>query len=50
MQKIFRFILGIIGLDSGMNELQSSGANQPVETVSPQGQPIIVPVPPLKGP
>jgi hypothetical protein len=49
LQKIWRFILGLIGLDSGVSATQSSG-NKPLETVSPE-QPIIVPVqPPLKGP
>jgi hypothetical protein len=49
LQKIWRFILGLIGLDSGVSATQSFG-NKPLETVSPE-QPIIVPVqPPLKGP
>lgn len=49
LQKVWRFILGIIGLDSGINNTQPS-QNQPVQTSSPD-KPIIVPVqPPLKGP
>jgi hypothetical protein len=49
LQKILRFILGLLGLDSGLNTGQPSNY-QPVETVSPE-QPIIIPVqPPLKGP
>jgi hypothetical protein len=50
LQKIWRFILGFIGLDSGTTDSQSPGNNQPVETTSPEQQPIIVPVQPLKGP
>jgi hypothetical protein len=51
LQKVWRFILGLVGLDSGTNGSQSSGNNQPLETVPPEKQPIIVPVqPPLKGP
>ena len=49
LQKIWRFLLGLFGLDSGISTNQPS-EYQPVETVSPE-QPIIVPVqPPLKGP
>ncbi len=49
LQKIWRFILGFLGLDSGISTPQPS-ENQPIKTVSPE-QPIIVPVqPPLKGP
>jgi hypothetical protein len=51
LQKVWRFILGLIGLDSGINSSQSPISNQPLETVIPGEQPIIVPVqPPLKGP
>jgi hypothetical protein len=49
LHKVWRFILGLIGLDSGIIS-QSLNNNQPIETVSPE-QPIIVPIqPPLKGP
>ena len=49
LQKIWRFILGLLGLNSGISTTQPS-ENQPTETVSPE-KPIIVPVqPPLKGP
>lgn len=49
LQKVWRFILGLLGLDSSINAAQPS-EYQPVETVSPE-KPIIVPVqPPLKGP
>ena len=51
LQKIWRFILGIIGLDSGINTAVSSESEKPSEPANPEGQPIIVPVqPPLKGP
>ncbi len=51
LQKIWRFILGMIGLDSGINTTGTSGSEIPSEPVNPEGQPIIVPVqPPLKGP
>jgi len=49
LQKIWRFILGLLGLDSGISTSQPS-EYQPIETTSPE-KPIIVPVqPPLKGP
>jgi hypothetical protein len=49
LQKIWRFLLGLFGLDSGISTNQPS-EYQAIETVSPE-QPIIVPVqPPLKGP
>jgi hypothetical protein len=51
IQKIWRFILGLIGLDSGINESQSSSTNQPIETGIPSEQPVTIPAkPPLKGP
>ncbi len=49
-QKIWRFILGLVGLDSGINDSQSSGEDLLKETPIPEDQPIIVPVQPLKGP
>ncbi len=50
LHKVWRFVLGLIGLDSGLSTAQSTNNNQPVETTSPQ-KPIIIPVqPPLKGP
>jgi hypothetical protein len=50
-QKIWRFFLGLIGLDSGLSTSQTSGTIQPTETIPSENQPIIVPVgPPLKGP
>jgi hypothetical protein len=49
LHKIWRFILGLIGLDSGIIN-QSSNNNQPIETSTPE-KPIIIPIqPPLKGP
>ena len=49
LQRVWRFILGLLGLDSGISTPQPS-EYPPVETVSPE-KPIIVPVqPPLKGP
>jgi hypothetical protein len=50
MQKIWRFILGLIGLDSGIRTAQPSNGEIPVEPIAPEGEPIIVPVKPLKGP
>lgn len=50
LQKIWRFLLGLIGLDSGVNESKSPGNDLPLETVIPEGKPIIVPAVPLKGP
>ena len=51
IQKIWRFILGLIGLDSGINNTETSGINQPIETGTPGGEPVIIPAqPPLKGP
>jgi hypothetical protein len=49
LQKVWRFILGLIGLDSGLSNNKSSSNNQPIDTSSTE-QPIIVPVQPLKGP
>jgi hypothetical protein len=49
LHKVWRFILGLLGLDSGLNRSTNPG-NVPQDTSSPEG-PIIVPVqPPLKGP
>jgi hypothetical protein len=49
LHKVWRFILGLLGLDSGLNPSTNQG-NVPQETTSPEG-PIIIPVqPPLKGP
>jgi hypothetical protein len=48
IQKVWRFILGLIGLDSGVPSTQPS-ASPPVET-APAEKPIIIPVQPLKGP
>lgn len=50
MQKVWRFILGLIGLDSGISSTQSPGNNIPLETKVPENQPIIVPAQPIKGP
>jgi hypothetical protein len=50
LQKIWRFILGLVGLDSGIDNSQPSGENVPIETSIPKDQPIIVPAQPLKGP
>ena len=50
LHMVWRFILGLVGLDSGLISTQSSDTNMPIETTSPE-QPIIVPAkPPLKGP
>ncbi len=50
LQKVWRFILGLIGLDSGLNTNSSTNNNQPIDK-SPTQQPIIIPAePPLKGP
>jgi hypothetical protein len=50
LQKVWRFILGLIGLDSGLSTGGSSNNNYPIKT-NPTQQPIIIPVqPPLKGP
>jgi hypothetical protein len=48
LQKVWRILLGLIGLDSGLSTIKSSNNNQPIE--SPTSQPLIVPVKPLKGP
>jgi hypothetical protein len=48
LHKIWRFILGLLGLDSGYGT-SSTSPNNPQETASPE-KPIIVPVQPLKGP
>ena len=51
LQKVWRFILGLIGLDSSTNSTQPTNSNHPIETTIPGEQPIIVPAqPPLKGP
>jgi len=51
LQKIWRFILGLLGLDSSISETQPSSSDQPLETTFPEEQQNIVPVqPPLKGP
>jgi hypothetical protein len=49
LQKVWRFILGLIGLDSGTGSSSSSNTSKPTDIV-PTGQPIIVPGQPLKGP
>ena len=51
LQKLWRFILGFIGLDSGINSLQTTISDQPLDTTIPEEQPNVVPIkPPLKGP
>ena len=51
LQKVWRFMLGLIGLDSAVNNSQPSDNITPIETAPPEGQPITVPAqPPLKGP
>ncbi len=50
LQKVWRFILGLVGLDSGVSTAQPLGGEKPVETTSPEQQPIIVPAQPIKGP
>jgi hypothetical protein len=47
LQKVWRFVLGLLGLDSGLTTPQSDG-NQPTEAV-PTEKPIIIPGP-IKGP
>jgi hypothetical protein len=50
LQKLWRFILGFIGLDSGPSNSSSSNNSKPINAGATE-QPIIVPVePPLKGP
>jgi hypothetical protein len=50
LHKVWRFVLGLIGLDSGLGTAKSTNNNPAVETPSPQ-KPVIIPVqPPLKGP
>lgn len=50
LHKVWRFVLGLIGLDSGLTTEQSTNGDQPIETVVPDG-PVIIPAePPLKGP
>jgi hypothetical protein len=49
VHKVWRFILGLIGLDSALDTAQSTGSDLPIETVVPE-EPIIVPAQPLKGP
>ncbi len=51
LQKLWRFILGLIGLDSALNTPQPSDNFQPIEKAPTEDQPIIIPAqPPLKGP
>jgi hypothetical protein len=51
IQKIWRFILGLFGLDSSFSETHPSISDQPLETAFPEEQQNIIPVqPPLKGP
>ncbi len=51
LQKIWRFILGLIGLDSGINYSETPTFDQPIDTGLSSEEPIIVPAqPPLKGP
>jgi hypothetical protein len=50
LHKIWRFVLGLIGLDSGLNTAQST-TNQPSGETPTPGKPVIIPAqPPLKGP
>lgn len=50
LHKVWRFVLGLIGLDSGLSTGQSPTGEQPLATPS-SDKPIIVPAqPPLKGP
>ncbi len=50
LHKVWRFVLGLIGLDSGLSTGQPSTGEQPLATPSPE-KPVIVPAqPPLKGP
>jgi hypothetical protein len=50
LHKVWRFILGLIGLDSGLNTGQTINNNQPDGAATPE-QPGIIPAqPPLKGP
>lgn len=49
LHKVWRFVLGLIGLDSGLSTTQTT-TDQPLGTPTPE-KPVIVPVhPPLKGP
>jgi hypothetical protein len=48
LQRVWRFILGLIGLDSGASTPQPS--TFPSEESVPTEKPIIIPVQPLKGP
>jgi hypothetical protein len=50
IHKVWRFVLGLIGLDSGLRTSEASGNPQPGESPAPGG-PVVVPAqPPLKGP
>ncbi len=49
LQKVWRFLLGLVGLDSGAATSQPPVNEQPIETSSPV-QPIKGGMPPLKGP
>jgi hypothetical protein len=50
LHKVWRFVLGLIGLDSGLNTAQSTTNQQSGETPTPE-KPVIIPAqPPLKGP
>jgi hypothetical protein len=49
LQKIWRFVLGLIGLDSGTTTTQPPSGITPIETAAPE-KPIIVPAQPIKGP
>jgi len=45
LQKVWRLLLGLFGLDSGPSSTQSPGGEIPKETPIPQDQPIIIPGP-----
>jgi hypothetical protein len=55
MQKVVRFLKGMIGLDSGQSQ-PAGGSNMPTDTGVPgkgtnggSSKPIIIPAPPMKG-
>lgn len=48
LQKLWRFIRGLIGLDSGIDTSAPAGNGKPISTSVPQEQPIVVP--PIKEP